>query len=526
MYKTTKTTFVLIFTFALLTFISFRYFQIINAQISCDINHCIFLPIIMRPDGVSVSTRTTAPTATRTTAPTATPTTAPTATPISATPCFVWPGQSSLSLQSAVDTYTCVEIQPGIWETNTQIALSKPGHRLIGKDRDQTILKAISPWLGNEKINNDSEAIVHDNGMVGVTIANFTIDASNLGSLGIGATGDGTTVDSMRIINSKCAGIAIVGPRWKVLNSIIEGNGKSCPQPFPGAPGAGIYLTKQTSSDYAPVIQGNTLRNNGGPALDVDRVWGGVFSHNTVSDNQGWAAVTLYGASYWTIEDNIITHPMSANPSHPNHEYCMGGPSGNYPVGISICKDSKEPEVSNYNIIRNNQVSSWYGIRLIGEDESNILLTPRFTTVQGNNVLGSMVGCADDLEPNRTNEGINTWSNNNCGGQPDTLPLYFNTLCPSGVRRSTVQTWQIGVTVPLVVDEYVARFNDGRSGGSFLTGDSIPTGVIVATNFEQAGVTWDQFQVKPIVHNRSYGLFETTNSYLAPYPGACLMIVP
>ncbi len=335
--------------------------------------------------------------------------------------CFSWSGQ--IPLQKAVNQHSCVEIQTGIWTTNVQIVLQS-GHTLIGKDKNTSILRAASPWKGNDT-NNGSEAVVHDNGSTGSIIANFTIDANNLSTFGVGAHGISTTVKSMNVINAKCDGVAITGPGWKVLNSTIANNGYSCPT---GLPGSGIYVTKPFDNHavtlYSPIIMGNIIHNNGGPALDVDRVWGGTFKNNTVYENQAWAAISLYSASYWTIESNTIRHPSSASPTHPNHPYCIGGSSGNHSAALDICQDTGlSDQLANYNNVLNNQISGWYGIRLTGNDETNSNWVPRFNTIQGNNVYGSNVGCVDDFLPNQT--GSNLWANNNCAGTPDTPPDYI-----------------------------------------------------------------------------------------------------
>lgn len=436
--------------------------------------------------------------------------------------CFLWSGQ--IPLQRAVDQYPCVEIQTGIWTTTAQISL-QPGHMLIGKDRNSSILRAVDPWIGNGTPNG-AEAVVHDNGSTGVTVANFTIDANNRSAFGLGAHGISTTVQSMNVINAKCDGIAVAGPGWKIRYSTIENNGKQCPT---GVPGSGIYVIKQPNSTslYSPTIEGNIIRDNGGPGLDVDRVWGGTFRNNLVSDNQAWTAISLYSASYWVIENNTVSHPSSADPIHPGHGYCTGGPFGNHPAALSICKDGQETEAALHNIVRNNQMSGWYGILLIGEDENHPLWIPRLNIIEGNNVSGSQVGCADDFEPSVNIVELNTWANNNCAGTPDSLPLYFDVLCPSAVRRSAVEEWHIGETSVSTVNAYIDLFNRERSGGGdFVTGDQITAGVVVATNYEEAGHTFNEFPVTPLVHNRSYGLFETTGQYTAPYPGACLTIVP
>lgn len=132
--------------------------------------------------------------------------------------CFAWHGQ--ITLQTAVDQHACVEMQPGVWTTDRQIIMPAD-HILRGSARDTTILRAVAPWLGNGVTENE-EGLVHDNGQTGVVFANFTADANGLATFGIGAHGTRTRVSQMRIINSRCDGVAIAGPGWQVLDNIIE----------------------------------------------------------------------------------------------------------------------------------------------------------------------------------------------------------------------------------------------------------------------------------------------------------------
>jgi hypothetical protein len=77
-----------------------------------------------------------------------------------------------------------------------------------------------------------------------------------------------------------------------------------------------------------PYIVSNNISNNVGPALDVNSVWGGTFSNNTVSGNSSWAAVSLFGAGNWTLAYNSISHPATSE-GQPYHPECRGaGPQG------------------------------------------------------------------------------------------------------------------------------------------------------------------------------------------------------
>jgi len=340
--------------------------------------------------------------------------------------CYAWEGQ--VPLQTAVNDNICVLLRSGTWTTNEQIEIPSD-HRLIGEGIGVTVLKAEAPWIGNG-VDSTVEAVVHNNGSQNVTIANFTVDANNLSTFGIGSSG--ITINSVQIKNAKCDGIAISGVGVVIRQSIVEDNGKGCVNPMELlVPGSGIYAAKSTTDTvpayYSPTITGNTIRNNGGPGVDIDRVWGGTFSNNTVQDNQAWAAVSIYAAGYWTIENNTIYHPPSADPTHPKHLRCMGGSSGSHSAALSICQDTGDTDqMAIYHSIRNNRIAGWYGIRLIGNDEANLSWVPQFSTIQGNNVYGSYVGCADDHQVGQgSNNGDNVWTNNNCHGTSDTPPDYF-----------------------------------------------------------------------------------------------------
>lgn len=101
--------------------------------------------------------------------------------------------------------------------------------------------------------------------------------------------------------------------------------------------------------------------------------------------------------------------------------------------------------------------------------------------------------------------------------------------CPLLISRAQVAMWLVGQTSVSGVAAAINQFNSLRpqDEGAFQTGAPIPVGVIVATNFdEQDGQAWMQFPVRPLTHSGSFGLFETTGSYAAPRPGACMTIVP
>ncbi len=61
---------------------------------------------------------------------------------------------------------------------------------------------------------------------------------------------------------------------------------------------------------------------------------------------------------------------------------------------------------------------------------------------------------------------------------------------------------------------------------SFAQNDEIPSGVLIATDFWGGGKVWTELPVTPICHNGSWGLFESHDSFSAPYEGAYWFIIP
>jgi hypothetical protein len=101
-------------------------------------------------------------------------------------------------------------------------------------------------------------------------------------------------------------------------------------------------------------------------------------------------------------------------------------------------------------------------------------------------------------------------------------------LCPDTVARSMVSEWNIGTTNQDNVQPYLDAFeNQRKKGGGFVKGDTIPLGAIIATDFGNGeSETWRTYSVKPIIHYRSWGLFEVTGSFSAPSAGSCITIIP
>lgn len=373
------------------------------AILSFIVLHGYFSHVQAAPGGKNPS-----PTPTRTPTPTPTPTPSPTAGP-----CTRWTGQESL--QSALYANVCTELPAGI-HTVTNYLVLPDGHTLQGDPiaaRTDIVLKPGATWNanGNEGIVNGGP--VPHSGLF--TVRHFTLDGAGMSTGGVGA-GD-MVIDDMVVRGGKCWGIAIVNPRTTVTNSHITQNGAS--PDCPSAPGAGIYIASNNPGPgrYAPYIRNNEISNNTGPGVDIYHVWDGDFQFNNVHDNTSWAGVSLLGSN-WTIANNTIVHPQT-DIGQPWVSACSGGPSGAHSSAVMICFDTgADGHNSQLNRITGNALSSWYGILLIGNDNSNALAVPYKNTISGNTYGTSQLKRADDLkQSNAYRNYFNIWQ--------DGAPTYF-----------------------------------------------------------------------------------------------------
>lgn len=339
--------------------------------------------------------------------------------PASAAACFAWSGQ--VPLQQAVNTNTCVQIQPGVWSIDHYVVV--PAGRTVqgtpGGDPAATVVRAVQPWE-----NTVAEGILNDDGTNGTpfTVTGLTLDGRNLATAALCCRG--FTARGVILQGGRCYGLGIAGVRVDVDSSLIQGNGfwSGCPSP----PGAGVYAitTAAGPSPWAPRITGTTIRDNNGPGLDIDQAWGGRLIGNTITGNTSWAGISLFG-SQWLIENNTVRHPAT-NQGQPYQRPCATGPSGERSAAIMLCQlNDSNNRVTTGNIVRGNTVSSWYGILLVGNDEQRAYWAPRNNTIANNDVRGSNHGCADDFRPGQWFSDRNTWSGNNCAGSPNTGPTYF-----------------------------------------------------------------------------------------------------
>ena len=330
--------------------------------------------------------------------------------------CFIWPPQlQNISLQNAVINNTCVKIQPGTYTLNTTLYLDQPGHILEGSGIDVTILQAA---------NTDGYANWHDpvidtgqGAGYSVTVSEFTVDANGStpcfncepygATFGIGK--GGVLIDHMKITGARCGGVVNdSGANMVVQYSILTQNGyhNGIPnlqdsQCNTTPPSSGLYIVGSTSP--APSIHDNQIFNNNGMGMDDDSSFGGYLGYNTMYGNAGWAAVSLFRASNWTITNNTISQPNSPYAYHPD---CNSGYSA-HTAAIRLCGESNSGFRANNNIIEYNNISSpYFGILLTGATGYE----PTNNQIIGNDPTGTNIGCSDALPYG----GGNTWTGNNC----------------------------------------------------------------------------------------------------------------
>jgi hypothetical protein len=348
--------------------------------------------------------------------------------------CFRWfgPGTSG-ALQAALDAHVCVEVQPGTFVLEAPVH-AQPGATLRGISTDVSILVASNNWSFGCCDSMIADSLPADPTQNPFKVQRLTLDGAGVATYNVCCRG--YTVENSVLKRSRCSAIGAAGTGVAAIgNQMLE---SAQPTDVPGkglvscatggfggvAEGAAIY-SEGKGNNYGTRIEANVISGSFGPALDINGAWGGTFRKNIVSGNTGWAAVSLYGASQWLIEDNQINHPAN-EPPQPYHPYCATGPAGGHSAGIFLCQDKDADNlVTNDNIIRNNQSASFYGILSVGADEIQPYWAPRKNSFENNDVFGSHFGCADDFTPGQWFSDDNLWSGNNCAGTANTGPGYF-----------------------------------------------------------------------------------------------------
>jgi hypothetical protein len=332
--------------------------------------------------------------------------------------CRAWSGAVD-TLQAFMGKYLCVTLPPGTFELESPIHL-RSGQYLVGQGMSDTILRASqTKWKFN-----GTDSVLVSVGATNVTVQNLTIDAAGIATYAAASTG--MTLDHLNMVNGRCSSVGITGPGMVITNSVLANNARTTNIPGRGpincasgsfggvALGAAIYAEGH-GGNYAPVIEHNRINSNVGPALDDNGVWGGKLSDNEIFDNQGWAAVSLYGASYWTVSGNKISHPAD-QPPQPYHPLCARGPVGGHSAGIILCEDTDQNNLlTDHNVISSNRVSGYYGIlSAVAYPSEKPSLIPKDNKFLNNDVTGSVYGCADNSGQNQWFPDTKSWTGNNC----------------------------------------------------------------------------------------------------------------
>ncbi|GEM_PF-6629997 len=113
---------------------------------------------------------------------------------------------------------------------------------------------------------------------------------------------------------------------------------------------------------------------------------------------------------------------------------------------------------------------------------------------------------------------------------PLSASLTPTAFCPAVLSNSKVNEWaRIGeLNDRDLARFYIDQFDEIRGvyGGEFGANSFLPKGVFIITAFGNSGDTlrYQHFDVKPIVHYRSYGIFQTTAAFRTDFEGACMVV--
>lgn len=325
--------------------------------------------------------------------------------------CFTWDGQSDIN--KALANHDCVSVAPGSYGVTKPIRVPA-GKTLIGQSNNRTAATffAAPGFSGSQLLTDDlSEGAT-------ATVRRLTFD-SKVRTNGIGTRH--MTVNNVEVKNGRCWGVAVAGRGFRLEKSNIHHHGSdpNCN----AAPGGGIYVTHTSVGPdrFAPIISGNSIHDNVGPGLDIAGVWDGKLIGNDIRNNSYWAAVSVFGSG-WEIYDNRIYHPTRNRAGIPDGQpywkECRGGPNGTHTAAVMVCERTDENGMrSNGNFIHDNSMAAYYGVQLIGNDETRAYMVPRSNRVMNNNLTGSVNACVDDFRPGQWSTGKNTWTG--C------TPIYF-----------------------------------------------------------------------------------------------------
>jgi hypothetical protein len=103
-------------------------------------------------------------------------------------------------------------------------------------------------------------------------------------------------------------------------------------------------------------------------------------------------------------------------------------------------------------------------------------------------------------------------------------------LCPATISKEIVDSWRTGEPnqTRAKVQQRISESDRMRPDdvGSYKKGQAVPAGVLLATNFNETDAeAWRSYPVVPVIRTGSWGLWETTEEFIAPNAGACLSII-
>jgi hypothetical protein len=345
-------------------------------------------------------------------------------------------------LSAAVLAYDCVFLNAGTYELAKQLTVPA-GHDIfgLGTTREDVVIKPADAYddtnssillYRNDNVSGTTDAVISH-------IENLAFDGTWNKSTGTTylhelVMGGGFDLDNVVLRNTLCYGLGVTQYHTSITNSLLEYHGRGCPGGVPV--GAGIYAIDNVADGavayWAPYIDHNEFRYTFGPAVDSSGVRSGVFTYNTVHYNTGYAGFALFGSGYWTVEHNGISQPSTEPGYQYTNGHCADTPYNvDHASGIFLCqRDATDDHTTTHNTIRYNTVSSYYGIMLVGNDETTAYWAPRENTLTSNTTTGSNIGCVDDFKgypafnPGQWYTDTNHWSLNTCQTSPSYI-VYF-----------------------------------------------------------------------------------------------------
>ena len=313
--------------------------------------------------------------------------------------CADWRGSDDHWVE-AVNVWPCLRLPPGLFIITKPVRLSQ-GHRLIGQG-DATVIKADPQrWSGIV-----SEGVVIVESSKDVNVGHLTLDGSGVAAYLIG--GFNFTIENADLRNGRSGAVGIAGTGVVIKSSrlhaiakdtVVEGKGlfnceylasqrvglPLCTAIYAqgGAEGTG-------TRDFAPQIIDSEIFDVVGPAIDINRVNGGLLLHSRVTATSGWAAVSLYGSSGWNIRENRISMRHTASWQIDSHKVLTRhGRSAAVFIGTD-----EEVLPARRNIIEENDLDGSFGVEIIGDPARGI--RPSQNVVRRNTYSGSVVRCVSD----------------------------------------------------------------------------------------------------------------------------------